>query len=116
METWNERLAAVLDKSGYSKTGLAAELGVSVPTISAWVGAGATTPTTDIMARHLFDLSKAIGVRPEWLLFGDGDQTTPPSPWPFACTLDQYMGLNQEDRAEIEALINLKIVLQAAKS
>ena len=72
METWNNRLAKALKNSGMTKSAVAAETGVSVPTLSAWVGAGNITPATTITAENLIRVCRVLKVRPEWILFREG--------------------------------------------
>lgn len=73
METWNMRLAQALDQSEMSKSALAAKIGVSVPTVSAWVGAAGITPAKTIAADNLMKACRILGVTPEWVMFREKD-------------------------------------------
>lgn len=69
METWNQRLAKALAESDYTANRLAGEIGVSAPTLAAWVGAANIKPAQDIRADHLFKVCERLKVRPEWVLY-----------------------------------------------
>jgi transcriptional regulator with XRE-family HTH domain len=72
MDTWNTRLAAALAASDYTANALAMTLGVSAPTVSAWLGAGTITPARNITAENALRLCQLLKIRPEWLLFKEG--------------------------------------------
>lgn len=72
MDTWNKRLAAALAESEYTPNALATALGVSAPSISAWIGAGTITPARNLTADNAIRVCKLLNIRPEWLLFREG--------------------------------------------
>lgn len=110
MQTWNTRLAKALEELEVSANSLAVRLGLPSPTIYAWLGSGHIKPTKRISAEHLFMICKELGLRPEWLLFGEGDQRQTTTTWPFVFTLEQYLSLPADERYEVENLIHAKIV------
>ncbi|MGK2829216.1 helix-turn-helix domain-containing protein [Ralstonia pseudosolanacearum] len=72
METWNNRLAKALQESAFNKNSLAEQVGVSAPTVSAWVGAAGINPAKSIAADNLLRACRTLNVRPEWVLFREG--------------------------------------------
>jgi hypothetical protein len=72
MDTWNTRLAAALAESDYSPNALATALGVSAPSVSAWIGAGTITPARNLTADNAIRVCQLLKIRPEWLLFREG--------------------------------------------
>lgn len=72
METWNQRLARAIAESEYTPNAIATKLGVSAPTVAAWIGAGTIQPAKDITARNLFGVCTLINVTPEWVLLRKG--------------------------------------------
>ncbi len=72
METWNKRLAAALAESEYNANSLATVLGVSAPTVSAWIAAGTIKPALNITGENLIRVCHLLKIRPEWLLFKEG--------------------------------------------
>lgn len=72
MRTWNERLAYALAESDLNANKLRLELGVSAPTVSAWIGAGTIKPAENITGENLLKVCRLLNVRPEWLLFREG--------------------------------------------
>ncbi|NIF51432.1 helix-turn-helix transcriptional regulator [Burkholderia sp. Ax-1724] len=69
METWNKRLAQALEESDYTANRLAGIIGVSAPTVSAWIGSGKIAPAQDITANNLWRVCDLLNVRPEWVLY-----------------------------------------------
>lgn len=72
MDTWNKRLAAALAESEYTANAFATALGVSAPTVSAWIGAGTITPARNLTADNAIRVCQLLKIRPEWLLFREG--------------------------------------------
>lgn len=72
MDTWNTRLAKALAESDYTANALATALGVSAPTVSAWIGAGTITPARNITGENTIRVCQLLDIRPEWLLFREG--------------------------------------------
>jgi len=68
METWNQRLKKAVDEEGLAPNAFAREIGVSAPTVAAWLGAGNIRPAKDIKADHLWKACERLGIRPEWVL------------------------------------------------
>lgn len=64
--TINERLFALLKERGQGQNDLAAALGISQRTVSAWKNRGSDPPSNLISAISVF-----FGVSLEWLLTGD---------------------------------------------
>lgn len=116
METWNERLAKAIEDAQISKNSLAERIGVTLPTLLAWVGAGHIKPTKKLEADKLYKLCDALHVSPEWLLFGIGEKHQAPMAWPFSFTLEQYNTLTAQDRQEIEMLVLMKVTKQQSSS
>lgn len=112
METWNERLAKAIEDAHISKNSLAERIGVTLPTLLAWVGAGHIKPTKKLAADQLYKLCDALHVSAEWLLFGIGERHASPQLWPFSFSLEQYNTLSPQDRQEIEMLVLMKITKQ----
>ena len=79
METWNERLSKALAESDYNKNSLAGALGVSAPTVSAWVAAAGITPAKTIGGDNLLRVCRVLNVRPEWVMFREGQMRRPGS-------------------------------------
>src|SRR5207253_9411178 len=89
METWNERLAKALAESEYNKNSLAGALGVSAPTVSAWVAAAGITPAKSIAGDNLLRVCRVLNVRPELVMFREGAmRASRPS-----ATLEESIGL-----------------------
>jgi len=72
MRTWNERLAHALAESDLNPNKLSVALGVSAPSIAAWIGAGTIKRAENITGENLLKVCKLLNVRPEWLLFKEG--------------------------------------------
>jgi transcriptional regulator with XRE-family HTH domain len=72
MDTWNKRLATALAESDYTANALANAMGVSAPTVSAWIGAGTITPARNLTAENAIRVCQLLNIRPEWLLFREG--------------------------------------------
>jgi DNA-binding Xre family transcriptional regulator len=72
MKTWNERFAEVLAESGMKKSALATTLGVSAPTVQAWVGAPGVAPAVNITGENLLKVCRLLHVNPEWLILARG--------------------------------------------
>jgi DNA-binding Xre family transcriptional regulator len=72
MDTWNERLAFALAESDYNALQLAQALGVSAPSVSAWLGSGAIQPAKNITGENLLRVCELLDIRPEWLMFKKG--------------------------------------------
>jgi len=72
METWNNRLLKALEESTFNKNSLAERVGVSAPTVSAWVGAAGINPAKTIAGDNLLKVCRALNIRPEWLMFREG--------------------------------------------
>ena len=72
MDTWNKRLATALAESDYTANSLATVLGVSAPTVSAWIAAGTIKPALNITGENLIRVCQLLKIRPEWLLFREG--------------------------------------------
>lgn len=73
MKTWNQRLAEALrDSQEYqgNVNRFAGDVGVSAPSVAAWVGAGTIKPAQDIKAAYLIEACRLLNVTPEWILFG----------------------------------------------
>lgn len=73
MKTWNQRLRDALAESEEyqgNANRFAGDLGVSAPTVAAWIGAGNIKPAQDIRAAHLINACCRLHVTPEWILFG----------------------------------------------
>lgn len=68
METWNQRLKKAVDEKGLAPNAFARNIGVSAPTVAAWLGAGTIRPAKDIKADHLWKACDYLGIRPEWVL------------------------------------------------
>jgi DNA-binding transcriptional regulator YdaS (Cro superfamily) len=77
MDTWNSRLARALAESDYNANALAAKLGVSAPTVSAWIGSGSIQPARNLTAENAIRVCQLLRIRPEWLLFKEGPMRTP---------------------------------------
>lgn len=78
MKTWNQRLAEALrDSPDYqgNVNRFAGAVGVSAPSVAAWVGAGTITPARDIKAAYLIEACRLLHVTPEWILFGRGPRS-----------------------------------------
>ena len=109
METWNQRLAQALEASDIKNPShLAAALGIKAPTVSAWIGAGNITPAKDIKGDNLLRVCTILDIRPEWLMFREGPMR-PRTSWPFSFSYDEYMGLPDADKAEIENAVRFKL-------
>lgn len=72
MRTWNERIALAIDESPFRREQVAKELGVSPPTVAAWVGAASIRPAKTIAGDNLLKVCDLLNVRPEWLMFERG--------------------------------------------
>ncbi|MFD1558320.1 hypothetical protein ACFSHT_22265 [Paraburkholderia silviterrae] len=73
MKTWNQRLKDALAESEEyqgNANRFAGDLGVSAPTVAAWIAAGNIKPAQDIRAAHLINACGRLHVTPEWILFG----------------------------------------------
>lgn len=116
METWNARLLRALEQAGMTRSALAQAVGIASPTISAWFGTESRPHLKSIRAEHMFDACRVLGVRPEWVLYGEGNMREAPLVWPFAFTVEQYLALPEDERRDIESLIHLRIVQAAQKS
>lgn len=116
MQTWNERLAEAIEDAQVSKNSLAERIGVTLPTLLAWVGAGHIKPTKKLAAEQLYKLCDALQISAEWLLFGIGEKHAAPRAWPFSFSLEQYNTLTAQDRQEIEMLVLVKLSRQQSSS
>lgn len=83
MKTWNERLSQALAESEEYQGNVnrfAGDIGVSAPSVAAWIGAGTITPAKDIKAVYLIKACSLLHTRPEWILFGSGQKYATESP------------------------------------
>jgi hypothetical protein len=71
MKTWNERIAAAVAESDYKPQQIAKELGVSPPTVAAWLGAASIRPAKNITGENLLQVCRLLDIRPEWLMFAE---------------------------------------------
>lgn len=71
MKTWNERIATAIAESDYRPQQIAKELGVSPPTVAAWIGAASIRPAKNITGENLLQVCRLLEIRPEWLMFGE---------------------------------------------
>lgn len=67
-------MAKALAESSYegNVNRFSAQVGVSAPTVAAWVGAASIKPAQDIKATHLMEACRLLNVRPEWVLYEKG--------------------------------------------
>ncbi|WP_217589780.1 hypothetical protein [Burkholderia sp. GbtcB21] len=67
-------MAKALAESSYcgNVNRFSADVGVSAPTVAAWVGAASIKPAQDIKATHLMEACRLLNVRPEWILYESG--------------------------------------------
>lgn len=72
MNTWNQRFATALAESEYTPNALATAMGVSAPTVSAWIAAGTIAPARNITAENALRACQLLKIRLEWLLFREG--------------------------------------------
>lgn len=77
MDTWNKRLASALAESEYTANSLATAVGVSAPTVSAWIAAGTIQPARNINGENLIRVCQLLNIRPEWLMFKEGPMRPP---------------------------------------
>lgn len=105
MDTWNKRLAAALAESPYTANRLASELGLSAPTISAWIGAGSISPAKDIKADNLLRVCAKLGVTPEWVMFKEGPMR-PSKQWPFSVPFAEYEALDDSQKQMIDRVVS----------
>lgn len=98
MEKWNDRLAAALAESHYNANQLAKELKVSAPTVSAWIGAAGITPARDIKGENLLLVCRLLNVRPEWLMFREGQMRPAPMDNDVREAIDLMMTLPSKAR------------------
>jgi plasmid maintenance system antidote protein VapI len=70
--TWNDRMAKAVAESDYRPQQIAKALGVSAPTVAAWIGAASIRPAKNITGENLLQVCRLLGVRPEWLMFDEG--------------------------------------------
>lgn len=71
MRTWNERIASAIAESEYRPQSIAKELGVSPPTVAAWMGAASIRPAKNITGENLLQVCRLLDIRPEWLMFAE---------------------------------------------
>lgn len=71
METFGTRLRAARTRRNISMTDLAANIGVSHGSVSAWEAGHTATPQYG----HALRLADALGVNARWLVLGDGPET-----------------------------------------
>ncbi|NSX05060.1 helix-turn-helix domain-containing protein [Cupriavidus gilardii] len=108
METWNDRLAAACEESGQSNNSLAKKAGVSAPTFSAWVGAASIKPAETIGAHRLFAICRELGIRPEWVLFGELPKFQR-DVWPFSVDVNAVMQLPADEIERVDDFISQTI-------
>ena len=70
---WNDRLAAALQSSDYSKSGFAAAVGVSAPTVTDWLNGTIKV----LKAENADSICDVLGIRMKWLLYGKGHKYQP---------------------------------------
>lgn len=68
MQTFSQRLAEAIAKSGKSKGSLASSAGVALSTVSRWLGG--TVPKADTLDA----VAHFLGVNAKWLLTGEGQE------------------------------------------
>lgn len=110
MNTWNERLAKAIAESDYTPNALARKIGVSAPTVAAWIGAGTIKPAEDLKAAYMLRACDLLGIRPKWLIQNEGPMRDPKSERiseqmaeviAMLITLDHRGGIEREDVIEI---------------
>jgi transcriptional regulator with XRE-family HTH domain len=72
-ELLSTRLSKALGDAGLSPAGLASRAGFTEATISNWLND--KVQTDHVKASVLLRISSALGVRPQWLLLGEGRQS-----------------------------------------
>lgn len=107
MTTWNQRLAEAVADSGRSPNEIATcpRVRVAASSFAAWIGAANIKPASHIKAQNLFDVCRELGVRPEWVLYGELPKHSRDE-WPFEISRAEFFRLPEEERALIQDFIN----------
>lgn len=74
----SQRLATALDAAGMSQAQLARAVDTTTATVANWMNDKVTVEHAK--ADMLFRMARALRIRPEWLLYGEGQEVAAPSP------------------------------------
>lgn len=105
MQAWQSRLTNVLNEKRWSYAQLARAAGVTDMAVSGWIGKRAETrPIKDLPSMTMFRVCRALEIRPQWLMFGEGPRD-PADEWPFSTSLARVQELPLDVRALLDRIL-----------
>jgi DNA-binding Xre family transcriptional regulator len=104
METWNERLAAMLAEKNLPMSHLAAKVDVSEATVAAWVGSANMKPSQDLRSRPMLRVCDGLGICPEWLMLGHPPKYLKDR-WPFTTPVYVLARMPDQELERIDQFI-----------